>query len=325
MLSPRERWRRRAAMGLATITLMGFALMLEPVRSALSSISLVERSPLAGLGSIGVVAATLAALWPKLFSAAEHAARFIDNPGVEAASGAMSDVRDQLGRLVHQATRGARLVVFVDDLERCRPGRAVEVCEVASQLFDQKDIVTILIADMDAIAAAAEQMYSTADDPPAIAVAAGGRAADVGRRYLEKIVQSSSRFHPLAPRTCYGFCAVRIPRRKECPSRVDPEHNGFPPGVTPHGSKCGCAFAGSRPGVKAHWRSAPFSPHSRVPSLHSRTGSSRKRMVHPHLDPHHHLQPRRRHRPRQPQQPRQHLPAPKVPHYLICYSLYSRY
>src|SRR6266511_2920595 len=45
-----------------------------------------------------------------------------------------------------------RFVIFVDDLERCRPPRAVEVCEVASQLLGHPNVVTVLVADMATIA-----------------------------------------------------------------------------------------------------------------------------------------------------------------------------
>ena len=196
MLSPRERWRRRAAIGVATLVVVGFCLMISPIRDAFSSLELVEENPLAGLGTIGGVVALGFVLWPKIFSAAEHAARFVENPGAEAAAGAMSEVREQLGRLVHQGTRGARLVLFVDDLERCRPARAVEVCETASQLLSQHDFVTVLVADMSAISVAAQELYGNLE---ATDQASASGIATVGQRYLEKIVQIQVTLPP--PRT----------------------------------------------------------------------------------------------------------------------------
>ena len=55
----------------------------------------------------------------------------------------MQDASRQLRRLIGQALRGKRrLMIFVDNLERCRPPRAVEVCEVVSQLIGHPEVVT---------------------------------------------------------------------------------------------------------------------------------------------------------------------------------------
>jgi hypothetical protein len=105
----------------------------------------------------------------------------------------MAAVRRQLGELIGQAARNRRIVIFVDDLERCRPPRAVEVCEVATQLLNHPRVVTVLLADMQAISAAAAIKYADLegryapggdfDDASATTFAAYGRS------YLEKIVQ----------------------------------------------------------------------------------------------------------------------------------------
>jgi hypothetical protein len=125
------------------------------------------------------------AVWRKVFAAAQAAARFVDDPKSEAAHGSMQEVREQLGGLIRHALRNPgwfgnwlrnawpavtrlsprlrgrrRLVLVVDDLERCRPPRGVEVCEVASQLLGHPDVITILVADMSTIASSAEIKYS---------------------------------------------------------------------------------------------------------------------------------------------------------------------
>lgn len=182
MLSPRERWRRRLAIGVLSLAVLGVALTLGPVREWLESLPLLEDKA-AGLGSVGVLALAVVLLWPRVMSAAEHAARFVDDPGSEAARGSMAQVREQLGRLIAQATRRGRFVIFVDDLERCRPARAVEVCEVANQLLGHRGVVIVLVADMDTIASSAQQLYADAEQVP------DGETGDLGRRYLEKIVQ----------------------------------------------------------------------------------------------------------------------------------------
>jgi KAP family P-loop domain len=188
MLSPRDRWRRRVLIGLATLALAVGLAFVPQVRK------LFEDSPGADLdaafgarvGTIAFFLAVILAVWKYVLAAAERAARFIDDPRSEAARGSMKEVSDELGRLIRDATRGRRrLVVFVDDLERCRPPRALEVCEAAGNLLAHPDVVTVLIADMRVVASSAELKYrqlESADEQ-------GRTNGDYGRRYLQKIVQ----------------------------------------------------------------------------------------------------------------------------------------
>lgn len=82
-------------------------------------------------------------------------------------------------------------MIFVDDLERCRPPRAVEVCEVASQLLGHPNVVTVLIADMATIAISAEIKYARLEEiGTSMPRSAGGWSLGLyGRLYLQKIVQ----------------------------------------------------------------------------------------------------------------------------------------
>jgi hypothetical protein len=145
--------------------------------------------------------AVLAFIYPKVLSGTQAVARFIKDPQAEASRGSMESVRAQLGRLISQATRGhRRFVIVVDDLERCKPPRAVEVCEVASQLLDHADTVTILVADMETIAMSAAIKYRALErldsggenEPP--------RAAyrQYGREYLQKLVQIQFELPPVS-------------------------------------------------------------------------------------------------------------------------------
>jgi hypothetical protein len=127
----------------------------------------------------------------------------VRTPDAALLSGSLDEVRTDLGRLIHQATvRRAdrkpgrphrRLIVFIDDLERCQPERSIDVCETVSSLLSHEDVVVVLIGDMQTLATAAESKYK--DLAPryraGMLSAAGGEvaASSFGELYLEKIIQ----------------------------------------------------------------------------------------------------------------------------------------
>jgi hypothetical protein len=215
MLSPEQRWRRRLWFGVLAVVLAAAAVF-WPTGGSLLSPFLHPGATVSGMGH-GTAATRLA--WPllavavivlaqKLAPSVQGVARWIDNPGSEAARGSMQDASRQLRRLIAQALRGKRrLMIFVDNLERCRPPRAVEVCEVVSQLIAHPEVVTVLIGDMDTIALSAEIKYAalesiaqgtTGTQGPGGTPGAGsvGPAGAYGRAYLEKLIQIQLRLPP---------------------------------------------------------------------------------------------------------------------------------
>jgi hypothetical protein len=230
MLTPEQRWRRRVALGVAALGVAVLLLLPASVRSTVRPPAGATAPVRALLGhqwaALGVLLLTVLALWPKVFTSAQAAARFVDDPKSEAATGSMWQVREQLGRLIGDATstpslvgiwlrrrwpelarlipryspERRRLVLIIDDLERCRPPRAIDVCEVASQLLGHRDVVTILVADMATLAASAEIRYAALETIPTSTTSTTsqteGDSADprqakgaYGRLYLQKMVQ----------------------------------------------------------------------------------------------------------------------------------------
>lgn len=179
MLGPRERWRRRLCVVLIAAAGAGVLVLLHRTRELAEQTLHLDKAFVGGLGWLGVLWIA-ALLWPMLFAAGKDAARFLDDPRSEAAKGLMSQVGDQLGDLIRRGQRGGRMVIFVDDLERCPARRAVEVFEVATQLLAHEGVVTVLLADMRALSDAARAAYQ--DESGQVDV-------DLGRRYLEKLVQ----------------------------------------------------------------------------------------------------------------------------------------
>jgi hypothetical protein len=79
------------------------------------------------------------------------------------------------------------VAVFIDDLDRCLPDKAVQVLEAIKLFLDRPGVVFVLAADEDAIRAAIEAHYQTQK-------IAGQRASD----YLEKIFQVRFVLPPLS-------------------------------------------------------------------------------------------------------------------------------
>ena len=201
MLTSEQRWRRRLLLGGFTV-LLATAAIFWPT-GGLTVTSLL--SPGTKISTLTHGKAALRLAWPllavavilltqKLGPGIQAVARWIDSPGSEAASGSMEEASGQLGRLMKQALRGRRrLIIFVDNLERCRPPRAVEVCEVVSQLIGHKDVITVLIGDMETIALSAEIKYAALESLPSVIQGKSDTSGDApgsyGRAYMEKLIQ----------------------------------------------------------------------------------------------------------------------------------------
>jgi hypothetical protein len=231
MLSPEERWRRRLGFAVVSIVVAVAIALLPGTGPALRKVfapktEVADRLQELFHSAAGVAILIYVALAAsrKFYAIAQAAARFVDDPRSEAARGAMQDVSSQLGGLIQQATRVARqwlvlprparrLVIFVDDLERCRPPRAVEVCEVASQLLGHPNVVTVLIADMATIATSAEIKYAELEHLRASATDSSAKRwppGAYGRLYLQKIVQIQFNLPPSPAENMPGLLAEAV-------------------------------------------------------------------------------------------------------------------
>ncbi len=160
-----------------------------------------EDSPFEGgvwswfLSSLGILAG-LGKLANMFSPVARSLAEFVQNRQKTSNEQSLNEVRSQLRKLIRQGTPdNSRFVIFVDDLERCQPPRPVEVMEVVSQLLAHQDVVTVIVADMPAVAACAEikyealaQRYQPSGGTALRTDESSSRQA-YGRLYLQKIVQ----------------------------------------------------------------------------------------------------------------------------------------
>lgn len=141
------------------------------------------------ISAIALTVLVLRSVW----TSATTLAQFVGDPASTATAGSMERVRSQLAKLIRQGTpRGSRFVVFIDDLERCRPPRAVDVLEVVNQLLTHPGVVTVVMADMPAVAACVEVKYEKLAElyqPASGTNEKASRPGNYGRLYLQKIVQ----------------------------------------------------------------------------------------------------------------------------------------
>jgi hypothetical protein len=246
MLSPEQRWRRRLWLGVLTVALAAAAIfwptgnsLLTPLLHPGASISHLGYGMVATRLALPVLVAVIL-LAQRLTPGIQGIARWIDNPGSEAARGSMQAASRQLRGLIKQALRGKRrLMIFVDNLERCRPPRAVEVCEVVSQLIGHPEVVTVLIGDIDTIALSAEIKYAaleslslttpgTPGPGAAPRITARGPAGSYGREYLEKLIQIQLRLPPPLSRDLRKMLVPATDERSAFPPNSDIAERGFP-------------------------------------------------------------------------------------------------
>lgn len=214
MLSPEERRRRR-------VLVLVFAALVAVI-AAFALPVLPKVAPFSGRTGLRIGAVLLAgvpivaSLWTSALGVAQAAATFVDDPKSQASTGSMADVGAQFAKLVRSATRGRRrLVIFVDDLDRCPPERAVQICETASLLLAVPDVVTVLIGDLVALRSYARHRFSAANVAGQASGHAAGRPADddYGRNYFDKIVQLDFSLPPPDPPALATMLTDRSPSR----------------------------------------------------------------------------------------------------------------
>jgi KAP family P-loop domain len=93
---------------------------------------------------------------------------------------------------------GAKIIVFVDDLDRCEPGQIIDLLEAVKLFFDLKYVFVILAVDKEVIDRGIEIKYSKFKF-------AESRAAAIGAEYLEKMVQLPLQLFPLHREQVHKF------------------------------------------------------------------------------------------------------------------------
>ncbi len=96
----------------------------------------------------------------------------------------------------HVLSHEGRLVVFVDDLDRCLPEKTIEVLEAIKLFLDVPGCVFVLALDQEAIVEAIQTRYE-------------GKVK--GRQYLEKIIQLPFLLPPIEAKNMRDFVESLVP------------------------------------------------------------------------------------------------------------------
>lgn len=115
------------------------------------------------------------------------------------------DELDRAFRELHAAGI-SRIVVFVDDLDRCLPLNALQVLEAMKLFFDLRGFIFVVGLDEDIVDRAIRAKFAAENDP-ATAQTTGPKPADtpqlpqrIGREYVKKIFQIPYSIPPMLPR-----------------------------------------------------------------------------------------------------------------------------
>jgi len=110
--------------------------------------------------------------------------------------GFIAEFEEDFAKITNVITQNGSkpLIVFIDDLDRCSPGRAVEVIEAINLFLDQDNCVFIIGMDAKAVAASIEVRYDKMKD---YFEREYGSDVSFGQRFLEKMVQINFRFPAL--------------------------------------------------------------------------------------------------------------------------------
>ena len=111
----------------------------------------------------------------------------------------------EFGDLVkkHIVEKGERLVVFVDDLDRCLPEKAIEVLEAIKLFLDVRGCIFLLGLDQDVITRGIKVKYR--DFSVDEGAGSERRIPIDGANYLEKIIQLPFRLPKIEPRALLPF------------------------------------------------------------------------------------------------------------------------
>lgn len=209
--------------------LLSLLLNFKDIRANWNNFNDATRAVLTALTSAVIGAPVLAAL-PSLFNAmrelitslvlnrSDQLAALSSRKDFRDKIGFMADIKDEIGFLSQllrpeRSGRSIRVVIFIDDLDRCPPAKAVEVLEaIILLLADENKMPFVIVLGIDArvIVKAVEERYGKVLTEAGIS----------GYEYLDKIVQIPFRIPPAEPSDIQRYVESLIYRSDEEKARA---------------------------------------------------------------------------------------------------------
>jgi hypothetical protein len=185
LLEPAAQRHRRAIWILALLALIaaasGLAAWVAAGESTGTKAATALAAVLAGLAAWKAIDDGLLSVWSSLSG-------YVKDASGVAATGSLGGVKDRLRKLVRSATKPTlwfpkprRLVVIVDDLDRCPADVALALSTTCAQLLSVEGLVVVLLGDLGALERQAAREFAAASESRA--------DPEIGRRYVEKILQ----------------------------------------------------------------------------------------------------------------------------------------
>ena len=99
---------------------------------------------------------------------------------------AEKELRSKIGELIknHLPKIAKRAIIFIDELDRCRPEFAIKVLEQTKTLFQQENIVVVYSTDITQLAQSLQGVYGSSFE---------------GRKYLERFYDKRLELNPIKP------------------------------------------------------------------------------------------------------------------------------
>ncbi|MDW3192480.1 MAG: P-loop NTPase fold protein [Cytophagales bacterium] len=203
LTAPSDRFARRirnvSLYGVLTLLLFGLFKLVEDlpeIQTILKGLP-PELADYKGI-AVGGTGALVIKIFQYLFQFTSTLKSYLKDPIAEAQAGKVEVVRNQLKGLINQALpKDLKLVIFVDDLERCRDTGPVELMEAINQLLNIPNVIIVIMADIQTVAASADIKYEEFAKRYNPAKAQFGPSTDTdgennngfGRLYIQKIIQ----------------------------------------------------------------------------------------------------------------------------------------
>jgi nucleoside phosphorylase len=118
--------------------------------------------------------------------------KVVDSPNYKDKIGFLTHFEKDFARIVELITnngfgrKNSKLIIFIDDLDRCEPPKSADIIEAVNLFFDAKGCIFVIGMDSESVARSIEVKYKDLFDRMRVESAG---VISLGRAFLDKIVQ----------------------------------------------------------------------------------------------------------------------------------------